>query len=470
MFNQKSWFWGYSYQRDPGAIGELWDMFEMACSDSPLQSRKFHDAFDRACKISGPVYVTMGLFWIRPNVFLSLDKINCKYLSIKLPRPLTFERYFEIISDVVTRNESFPRLSRNAWLKSQKKEIALPPDGVHEPEAPTLEPSSKTVQRPELRIVLENFTRAKIPFPPPLIEDLHLGLWAHPIRHFAVLTGLSGSGKTLLATKYGEVLTDGTQEHLQIVPVQPGWHDPAPLLGYLNPLHDDRYERTQFLSLLIHAVEHPAEPHVVVLDEMNLSHPEQYLAPLLSAMETKGWLPLHEKDNEISGVPRRICYPSNLVLIGTVNMDETTLGLSDKVLDRAHTIEFWDIKVEDWPHWNNCGLSSDAESTTKTVLIALMNALKPPRLHFGWRVIETVVDYLRVYEKECKTTDVSEGLDRILSAKVLPKMRGENSKLFRAALEDCHTVLEGHKLQRCTRKIEELRNDLERVGSAQYWR
>ena len=82
---------------------------------------------------------------------------------------------------------------------------------------------------------------------------------------------------------------------------------------------------------------------------MNLSHPEQYLAPILSAMEREGGeIPLHGGDAGAYGVPQAISYPGNLVIIGTVNMDETTMGVSDKVLDRAFTLEFWDIDVGAW--------------------------------------------------------------------------------------------------------------------------
>ena len=85
---------------------------------------------------------------------------------------------------------------------------------------------------------------------------------------------------------------------------------------------------------------------------MNLSHPEQYLAPILSAMELEhGSIELHSGHADEYGIPTSIHYPDNLVLIGTVNMDETTMGISDKVLDRAFTLEFWDVDVGRWPGW-----------------------------------------------------------------------------------------------------------------------
>ena len=139
-----------------------------------------------------------------------------------------------------------------------------------------------------------------------LISRLHSGLWARAMRHFAVLAGLSGAGKTLLANAYAQALAedpDQPAENVLIVPVQPGWYDPSPLLGFINPLESDSYQRTPFLELLMRAVQDPTQPYTVILDEMNLSHPEQYLAPLLSAMETGSVIHLHSAGDELDGVP-----------------------------------------------------------------------------------------------------------------------------------------------------------------------
>lgn len=208
-----------------------------------------------------------------------------------------------------------------------------------------------SLERLPLKRIIASFDES-IRFKDELIGQLDAGLWSHPRRHFAVLTGLSGAGKTLLARGYALGMRSNEanpKNGLLIVPVQPGWHDPSCLLGYVNPLDSDTYVRTGFLDFLLQASADPDRPYTVVLDEMNLSHPEQYFAPLLSAMETGDNIELHARDGEVNGVPPAISYPNNLVIIGTVNMDETTHGLSDKVLDRAAVIEFWDIDVESFP-------------------------------------------------------------------------------------------------------------------------
>lgn len=306
-------------------------------------------------------------------------------------------------------------------------------------------------------------------FPAELVAQLDAGLWANERRHFAVLTGLSGAGKTLLARTYGRAVAGGDESHVCVVPVQPAWYDPSPLLGYVDPLKSDHYEKTGFLRFLMQADDDPAKPYTAVLDEMNLSRPEQYMAPLLSAMETGGDIPLHGEGKAIDGVPERLPYPRNLVLIGTVNMDETTHALSDKVLDRAFTLEFWDIDLDDYPGWDKRNLG-DAETEARKVLTDLMEALRPERLHFGWRTVDDVLDFLAVALDESHGMEVAAALDSVIYAKVLPKLRGDERPELRAALDNCKQALSDHGLTRCRKRVKELTEDLNATGSVRFWR
>ena len=310
-------------------------------------------------------------------------------------------------------------------------------------------------------------------FPERVIQRLDAGLWANKRRHFAVLTGLSGSGKTLLARAYGEAIAgepDGHSNQSCTVPVQPGWYDPSALLGYVNPLQEDSYSRTPFLEFLIAAADAPDRPFTAVLDEMNLSRPEQYLAPILSAMETGEALTLHSEGELFDGVPSEIRYPSNLAIIGTVNMDETTHGISDKVLDRAFTIEFWDVDLEQYPRWGERALSNEHEQKARLLLTDLMTSLRPARLHFGWRVVDDVLDYTDRVMANGSAPDLAAILDDVVYAKVLPKLRGDDSPRFRKALQQSAEVLEKYDLDNCVHKVKELSGDLESTGSARFWR
>ena len=257
------------------------------------------------------------------------------------------------------------------------------------------EPEAVPVRMPTFSEICEEVSKHGH-FPESLIRKLDGGIWANKRRHFAILTGLSGSGKTLLAQAYGRAIAgtaNGHSSQLWTIPVQPGWYDPTVLLGYVNPLQGNSYIRTDFLEFLLAAADDPVRPFTVVLDEMNLSRPEQYLAPILSAMETGAALSLHREGEIFDGIPAQIRYPSNLVIIGTVNMDETTHGLSDKILDRAFTIEFWDVDLAQYPRWGERELDSDHEGKARKLLEELMDGLRPARLHFGWRVVDDILEH-----------------------------------------------------------------------------
>ena len=151
------------------------------------------------------------------------------------------------------------------------------------------------------------------------------------------------------------------------------------------------------------------------------------MAPLLSAMEgdERSKLKLHAEGTELDGVAERIPYPANLFIIGTINMDETTHGLSDKVLDRAFVLEFWRIDLDAYPHWETCGLDASGVARVRGALGRLLTVLEPGRLHFGWRVVDDVLGFLR------HAGDVTDAtLDAVVYAKVLPKLRGEAPSAF----------------------------------------
>ena len=132
----------------------------------------------------------------------------------------------------------------------------------------------------------------------------------------------------------------------EVVSVGADWTSSEHILGYPDGLDKSRYVRTKALDLILRAVAEPDLPHFLILDEMNLSHVERYFADLLSALESGEPLHLHSEKDAIGapavrdGVPGEVHLPSNLFIIGTVNVDETTYMFSPKVLDRANVLEF----------------------------------------------------------------------------------------------------------------------------------
>lgn len=242
-----------------------------------------------------------------------------------------------------------------------------------------------------------------------------------------------------------------------------------PLFGYINPLVPDNYVRPPLLDFLLQAARHPDQPFTVILDEMNLSHPEQYFAPVLSAMESGERLRLHNEGDSFDGVPCTIAYPTNVAFIGTVNMDETTHGISDKVLDRAFTLEFWDVNLEEYSGWEVDGLKAADVATVKGCLAGLLQALAPERMHFGWRTVEDVLSYLAL-ASQAPEFDLITALDDVVYARVLPKLRGSETNRLHDALQKTITVLDKQGLSRSCAKVSALKADLADTGMMRFWR
>lgn len=165
-------------------------------------------------------------------------------------------------------------------------------------------------------------------------------------KPFVILTGLSGSGKTQIAVKFGEWL--GSERFL-IVAVRPDWTGGEAIFGYENAL--DPSERPSWfvppiLEFVLEACANLEDPYVLILDEMNLAHVERYFGDFLSGMESrKPIIPNLTKGEDGKwrikpNVSPLIRIPDNLIVVGTVNVDETTYMFSPKVLDRANTLEF----------------------------------------------------------------------------------------------------------------------------------
>lgn len=188
--------------------------------------------------------------------------------------------------------------------------------------------------------------RAGLVFPAHLPLRFLGGLLAKP---FVILAGLSGSGKTQLASALGRWLGE---DRILVAAVRPDWTGSEALFGYENLLlQPDAAGRAAWsvppvLQFLLTAATAPDEPHLLVLDEMNLAHVERYFADALSGMES-GTPVVPNLEPGADGAWRvsdpempRLPWPANVLVVGTVNVDETTYQFSPKVLDRSTTIEF----------------------------------------------------------------------------------------------------------------------------------
>ncbi|MFA2820580.1 MrcB family domain-containing protein [Bacillus wiedmannii] len=272
-------------------------------------------------------------------------------------------------------------------------------------------------------------------------------------KPFVILSGISGTGKTKIVQWFAESL-GATEENGQftLIPVRPDWSDSSDLLGYVN-LQGEFQERP-LIKVLQNADANPNRPYFVVLDEMNLARVEYYFSDFLSVIESRKW-----KDGKIVTSPvlpesitnKHITIPSNVYIIGTVNMDETTHPLSKKVLDRANTIEFNTVNLEyfnflmdmeekeaeivsnsslatKYLHLKECFKENeDLVRTISNVLIEINKILESVGAQVGYRIRDEICFYM-AYNEQGKLLSFDEVLDYQIYQKILPRLAGSDGR------------------------------------------
>lgn len=180
------------------------------------------------------------------------------------------------------------------------------------------------------------------------IHDLRCFVAGMAMSRLHILQGISGTGKTSLPKLFARFANSGEgEEGIKIVEVQAGWRDRQDLLGYYNAF-ERTFRQTEFLRALYEAntPRYRDTPYIIILDEMNLSRPEQYFADFLSVLgDEDKERNLILMDRPVDDAPRdfierrEIRIPHNVWFVGTANHDETTLEFADKTYDRAHVLE-----------------------------------------------------------------------------------------------------------------------------------
>lgn len=282
-----------------------------------------------------------------------------------------------------------------------------------------------------------------------------------------LLQGISGTGKTSLPLAFARAVQGGCE----VIEVQAGWRDRQDLLGFYNSF-EKRFDERRMTQALYSAStpQYADRPFLIVLDEMNLSHPEQYFADFLSLLE-RGTDRIELMTASVENHPRRLIegrylpVADNVWFIGTANRDETTVAFADKTYDRAHVMELPEaprpFAVKPMPESAPVSLGGlnklfadardEAANSFERVMRFLDDDMAPELgkvFNVGWshrlrRIAETFVPVMVVSDGQDRTRAEAEAADHLLATKVFRKLEGR----FDVSADD-FKLLEDHLLSK----------------------
>ena len=327
-------------------------------------------------------------------------------------------------------------------------------------------------------------------------------------KPFLLLAGISGTGKSRIVRELARACWEEDSDeykaqrprNFEMVQVKPNWHDSSELIGYVSRVSGEPvFVAGDFLKFIAKAWEEQDVPYFLCLDEMNLAPVEQYFAEYLSVIESRkadeegnittdpilkkspeDWYRIltseltDDEDIRHQFLEDGICIPQNLIVVGTVNMDETTFSFSRKVLDRAMTIEMNEVDL-------TSGLDNKYERIGKLGAAELIgNAVEGVDIYSSYKeVCDTAIDYLQKindklegtpfkiayrtrnevllyvvnnlpYNKDDDTENlkqeyiIARALDEITNMKILSRIEGDETKVSKGLLEELgKTIKEG---------------------------
>jgi predicted nucleic acid-binding Zn-ribbon protein len=305
-------------------------------------------------------------------------------------------------------------------------------------------------------------------FPERVLHAFHTALKVSDISPLVVLAGISGTGKSELPRHYA----DAMGIHFLLVAVQPRWDSPQDLFGFYNYL-EKRYKATELARALVQfelfnkatwelpdgaKIDDRSDRMILVLlDEMNLARTEYYFSEFLSKLETRRMVDDEMKHEDraraeieldmgslLHGGKSLRLYPArNVLFVGTMNEDESTQALSDKVIDRASVLRFWrpektnpdtahvqqrkptnGLTFEIWQRWirprTDLGpYASEVDKWIEQLNDALTRIGRP----FAFRVDQAIRSYVANYPRWVANWHKRSMADQI-EQRIFPKLRG----------------------------------------------
>ncbi len=303
-----------------------------------------------------------------------------------------------------------------------------------------------------LEELLDNFrcfsaSRLKLYYDATLLRPFFAGLACGKL---IILQGISGTGKTSLAYAWGKFV----KKDSCVASVQPSWKDKTELLGYFNEF-TKKFTETEVLAEL-YTASFDDDIHTIILDEMNIARVEYYFAEMLSVLEipardewnielvTSGW-----PDDPKKIVRGKLRLPGNLWYIGTINNDDSTYMVTDKVYDRAMPIDI-DTKIDPYEcrdqesmNINSSYLESLFAQAMKEHPVSKENLDKVKelddyvithfRISFGNRIMKQLNTFVPVYVA-CGGEELA-GIDYFIAKKIFRKFEQLNISFIRDELD-----------------------------------
>lgn len=369
-------------------------------------------------------------------------------------------------------------------------------------------------------------------------------------KPFMLLAGISGTGKSRIVRKLAQAsVTEELQRkydpksvengfdrwqlhkpaNFEIIQVKPNWHNSLEVVGYKSNIGGAHYEFTPFVEFLARAWKHQDIPFFLCLDEMNLAPVEQYFAEFLSAIESRSMekdeyetdpiiKPFNEfgekvcnemlnhlvgkidASNAIPGSPdaklverfktKGLTLPRNLLVLGTVNMDETTFSFSRKVLDRAMSIvmnkveydKFFTGETEnDMAEFDENimnllidrpirGLDAEENEADKVeeYLTAVNNVLDDTPFKLGYRAANEALLYVSAAHHFDSDATVEAALDEFTLMKILSRIEGDKRSIG-TKLDELQEVITDSTYPKSNKKLQQMAETLRNKQFVSYW-
>jgi hypothetical protein len=342
---------------------------------------------------------------------------------------------------------------------------------------PVLAPRGPQTEAEALHEVHVYLKDLKLTYDARTVAAFHTALKINDTSQLTVLAGVSGTGKSLLPRRYAEAMGIGFLP----ISVEPRWDSPQDLLGFYNYI-EKRYRATDLARALVHLDPYATSGLsdgkfldrmvLVLLDEMNLARVEYYFSEFLSRLEIRppyspvdppvdddirrrdSWISIDIRGSKNGSV--KLFPPHNMLFVGTMNDDESTQSLSDKVLDRSNIMQFTapqEFKKQQpigeppvvaghrsfkqWRIWvkSTDRLQGAAEDKARRVIRELASIMEDCGRPFGHRLNASILAYAANYPDHGHRDD---GLEMALADqiefRILPKLRGlrieEHDKTF----------------------------------------